>query len=591
MATVAEALDAANFYYRSHNLRSTEAICRKILQQEPERPEALNLLGAVACQVGDPEGAISSISRAIALSPRQPDFHCNLAESYKQLGQLDRAIAAYRKALELQPDIVAGYKGLGDLLFEGGHLNEAQTCYRKWIQLEPNSAVVHFKLGLLAKERGKIEEAIPLYERALQLQPNFVDAYNYLGQAFICQGKFEEAIALHQKALALQPDCLDAIVSLAGIYERQRQFDRAEALLRPAIEAGTDHAGIIHAFAVLCQHQKKPADAIEPLKQRLSRGNLTVSHRRAFLFALADSYDGSGDFDRAFECYRQANELKPITFDRAPTARAISNIEKTLTREGLAGLPAASNSSQLPIFIVGMPRSGTSLAEQILASHPRVFGAGERCALHQLAKQIGSSLGSPVRYPHCLDSLTPPAVDRIASEYLKTLQSLAPDASFITDKMPSNFLHLGLIQLLFPGAKIIHCTRHPLDTCLSCYFQDFLGTQAYAYNLKNLGTFYQMYWDLMAHWQQALSLQIFEIRYEELVANPESKIRELLEFCGLEWDDACLQFHQSDRHIPTASYHQVQQPIYTKSVARHKKYDRHINALKASLGNVLNEFE
>ncbi|MBE9042689.1 sulfotransferase [Oscillatoriales cyanobacterium LEGE 11467] len=591
MATVAEALDAANFYYRSRNLRSTDAICRKILQQEPDRPEALNLLGAVACQVGDLERAIASISRAIELNPRQPDFYCNLAESYKRLGKPDRAIAAFRQALELQPDAVEGYKGLGDLLFEEGNFNEAQNCYQKWMQLEPNSAIVRFKLGLLAKERGKIEEAIPLYEQALQLQPNFVDAYNYLGQAFICQGKFEEAIALHQKALALQPDCLDAIISLAGIYERQRQFDRAEALLRPAIEAGTDHAGIIHAFAVLCQHQKKPADAIEPLKQRLSRGDLTASHRRAFLFTLADSYDASGNFDLAFDCYRQANDLKPMTFDPGPTARAIANIKNTFTREGLAGFATASNSSQLPIFIVGMPRSGTSLAEQILASHPRVFGAGERSALHQLAKQIGPSLGSQVRYPRCLDSLNVLAADRIASEYLQMLQSLAPDASFVTDKMPSNFLHLGLIQLLFPGAKIIHCVRHPLDTCLSCYFQDFLGTHAYAYDLNSLGTFYQLYWDLMAHWQQALSLPIFELRYEELVTEPESKIRNLVEFCGLEWDDACLRFHQSDRHIPTASYHQVQQPIYTKSVARYKNYDRYLDVLKSSLGNMSIAFE
>jgi tetratricopeptide (TPR) repeat protein len=590
MTTVSESLDAANFYYRSGNFRSTEAICRKILQQDPEQAAALNLLGGVTCQMGNPEQAIELIRQAIVLNSHQPEFYVNLGIAYQALGHWKQAISSYQNALELQPDWIDGYQKMGDLLLEKGRFDDANIYYQKLLKLQPKSAIAYFKLGLIAKERGKLDEAIPLYQNAIQLQPNLIDAYNYLGQAFICQGKFEQAIPLHQRALELQPDCLDAIVSMAGIYERQRKFDEAETLLRKVIEAGTDHAGIIHAFAVLCQRQKQPNKAIELLQQRLNQNNLTASHRRALLFTLADSYDASGNFDRAFSNYHKANSLKPVSFDPSETTRAIENIQNYFTREQLTQLPQASNRSKLPIFIVGMPRSGTSLVEQILSSHSQVFGAGERPDLHQLTKSIAQSLNTSFRYPQCLNILTPTSVDQIAADYLKKLQSLTPTASYITDKMPSNFLHLGLIQLLFPGAKIIHCVRHPLDTCLSCYFQDFLGIHAYAYDLNSLGQFYQLYWNLMKHWQQVIDLPIQTVRYEDLVADPEPKIRDLVEFCGLEWEDACLQFHQSQRHIPTASYHQVRQPIYTKSVARYKHYESHLADLKTSLESVLSSF-
>lgn len=590
MATISESIDAAFFYYRSGNLRSTEAICHKILQQEPDRAEALNLLGGVACQMGNPEAAIDSISRAIELNDCQPEFYGNLATAYRSQKRWEEAITTYHKALEIEPKWIEGHQKLGDLFIDIGRLNEAKTCYQNFLKLQPQSAIAYFKLGLIAKDRGKLDEAIPLYQQAIQLQPNFIDAYNYLGQAFICQGKFDRAIPLHQRVLEIYPNCLDAIVSLAGIYERQRKFDEAEALLRPVIQSGTDHAGIIHSFAVLCLRKKQPKQAIEVLEKRLNSHNLTAAHRRALLFTLADNYDAAGDFNRAFTCYQEANSLKPVSFDLQETTRAIDNIQKYFTRERLTQLPQASNRSSLPIFIVGMPRSGTSLVEQILASHPQVFGAGERPDLHQLTKSISSSLNSSFRYPECLDFLHQSSVDRVATGYLTTLQALSPTARYITDKMPSNFLHLGLIQILFPGARIVHCVRHPLDTCLSCYFQDFLGIHAYAYDLKNLGQFYQLYWNLMKYWQQTINLPILNVRYEELVSQPESKIRDLVKFCDLEWNEACLQFHQSSRHIPTASYHQVSQPIYTKSVDRYKHYESHLSDLKTSLGSVLNDF-
>jgi len=246
-------------------------------------------------------------------------------------------------------------------------------------------------------------------------------------------------------------------------------------------------------------------------------------------------------------------------------------------------MPRASVRSDRPVFIVGMPRSGTSLIEQILASHPQVFGAGELTDIVRLPLSLHTMLGTERKYPQCLSLLTQDRIDTFAQHYLDKLASLSPDASRVIDKMPGNFMHLGFIELLFPDARIIHCMRDPLDTCLSCYFQDFSRSHPYSYDLENLGAFYNEYRKIMQHWRSVLSIPMYEIQYEELVADQEMKSRELVEFCGLEWDERCLNFHETKRYVGTASYDQVRQPMYKKSAGRWKNYENRIDVLKKSL--------
>ena len=231
----------------------------------------------------------------------------------------------------------------------------------------------------------------------------------------------------------------------------------------------------------------------------------------------------------------------------------------------------------------GMPRSGTTLIEQIMASHPQVHGAGELNLIHRMASEFPSLLGSATPYPQCIAQATAQKLERIAQTYLGELQKRGGKASRVTDKAPINFLHLGLIDLLFPGARVIHCARDPLDTCLSCYFQPFSGEYSFTYDLGHLGAYYRLYENLMVHWRQILRVPVFEVRYEELVADQERMIRALIEFCGLPWDDRCLKFYETERTVATASFDQVRKPIYAGSVGRWRRYEAYLEPLISAL--------
>jgi hypothetical protein len=243
-------------------------------------------------------------------------------------------------------------------------------------------------------------------------------------------------------------------------------------------------------------------------------------------------------------------------------------------------------SSELPVFIVGMPRSGTSLVEQILASHPSVMGAGELRDIGRCAERLKTRLNSTEDYPACLVELDQETASELAEQYLERLKSICTDEIRVTDKMPGNFLRLGLVAMLLPGARVIHCRRHPLDVCLSCYFQDFIRRSglSYAFDLQNLGEYHTQYAKLMEHWRHVLPLRLLEVDYEQLVDEPEKMSRHLVEFCGLPWDPACLEYHKTQRNVWTASSWQVRQPIYTQSVGRWKHYETYLQPLKNALG-------
>jgi hypothetical protein len=242
----------------------------------------------------------------------------------------------------------------------------------------------------------------------------------------------------------------------------------------------------------------------------------------------------------------------------------------------------ADNASDLPVFIVGMPRSGTSLVEQILDSHPQIHGAGELTDIAKIAESLSACIDSGTPYPECLGELSTELLDRIAEPHLAKLRQLNASALRITDKMPHNFLYLGLVQKLFPHARVIHVLRHPLDTCVSIFFQEFSSEHAYAYDLRHLAGYYQQYERLMQHWERALRLPMLEVRYEDLVDNQERESRRMLEFLGLPWDRQCLDFFRNKRHVATPSYDQVRQPIYASSVERWRRYDRYLEPLKTA---------
>jgi hypothetical protein len=317
----------------------------------------------------------------------------------------------------------------------------------------------------------------------------------------------------------------------------------------------------------------------------LRENKLSAPKRWALHFGVGKRFDDLAAYDDAFAHYRAANELKggAAAFDPADWEQDISRIMATFSRRFFSERPGLGNDSQRPIFVVGMPRSGTSLVEQFLASHPEIAGAGELNDFFLIAGNLSAILGTDIPYPASAELIDEEAAHRLARGYLDHLRELAPDAKRVADKLPGNFLRLGLIALLFPRARVIHCRRDPVDVCLSCYFQNFDERHFYSHDLANLGRYYRQYERLMAHWRATLTLPMLEVSYEALTADPEGVAREMIGFCDLEWDDRCLTYHERDHPIMTASVWQARQPVYRTSVQRWKRYEKHLGPLLQAL--------
>ncbi|MEF8794240.1 sulfotransferase family protein [Thiohalorhabdus sp.] len=303
-------------------------------------------------------------------------------------------------------------------------------------------------------------------------------------------------------------------------------------------------------------------------------------------FQLGGLLDKAGDYGRAFEAFEQANALKPREYHPEQQEALFRRIREQYTADFLARAPRAGHGSRRPIFIVGMPRSGISLTEQILASHPDVHGAGELEDIGPCVNRLAEYTGSTRAMPVAVNDATSQALDQAAGDYLNRLAELVPEETpRVSDKMPHNFLNLGAMALMFPEATFIHTRRDPRDTCLSCYFQNFLAQGlTFAYDLRSLGHYYRLYEGLMAHWREALPGSLYDLQYEELVADPETKVAELLDHCGLEWDDRCMRFFETDRDTKTASYDQVRKPLYTSSAGRWQRYADPLGPLVEELG-------
>jgi tetratricopeptide (TPR) repeat protein len=328
-------------------------------------------------------------------------------------------------------------------------------------------------------------------------------------------------------------------------------------------------------FSQVCASLGRQDEAIAPLEARLAEDGLYRREEIQLHFALGKLYDKQKSYDRAFGHYRRGNDLEPVQFNRAAYRDWVSAVIETYNPEFMLRAPRARNTSEMPVFIIAMPRSGTTLLEQVLASHPLVHGAGETGDIASVSAELLPLIRG--------GTMTEKALDDHANRYLARLESLAGGAARVTDKTVNSFMDLGLIQLLFPKARIIHCVRNPLDTCLSCYFSKLSGSHPYSYNLDDLAAFYLQYHRIMQHWKRVLDLKFMEIRYEELVRDLEAGAKSMIDFLGLDWDPACLEFHKAQRQVTTISYDQVRKPIYTSSLNRWTHYAAHIEELRQAL--------
>jgi hypothetical protein len=396
-------------------------------------------------------------------------------------------------------------------------------------------------------------------------------------------GRYDQAIEAFQRALALDPENPLATGGLSAALERSGQHERARDILRPLLDRGNRHPQLVGAFAAVARHTGEEMRAVELIEEAIS-GTSSTSARIDLHFAAGDLLDRMKHYDQAFRHYEQANAQCGYVYDPVIAERELERLISFFSAQAQARRPRASNRSELPVFIVGMPRSGTTLVEQILASHGEVRAGGELEVMPGIVSDLPKLTGDPAAYPECLGALTRRNIEQPARRYIAALAEIGMGASRVTDKLPHNFLSLGLIDLLLPSARVIHCVRDPVDTCLSNYFKRMSANHPYTANLEHLGHYYRVYQRLMAHWRSVLRIRMHEVRYEELVSDPETEIRRLLDFCGLPWDERCLSFHENRRSVATPSYDQVRRPMYNQSVQRWRHYEAHLGPLLKALG-------
>lgn len=451
---------------------------------------------------------------------------------------------------DAQDNLGVAHINLGAALAAKGRIADAIGHYEHALVFQPGHAGAHYNLGIALGSQGRVDEAVWHYQRAVAIRPDYADAHNNLGVAFAAQGKSEDAAAYYRKALAANPDHAEAHNNLANIFREQGNFDQAMAHYDQAISIQPDNAEAhYHRTEIKTFH---PGDEDLTALESLARRNDLPAEKAPFIhFALAKALEDIGDFAQSFEHLRKGNDAKrwQIHYDEPAVIR---NFQRIASER----FEATSDPSTVPIFVLGMPRSGSTLIEQILASHPQIQGAGE------LQSQWG------------LDG----------QRYLAGLPALAEGQVRIVDKLPENFLRIGLIRRMLPNAKIIHSVRDPIDTCVSCYSKLFTTGQHFSYDMAELGRYYRLYAKLMAHWRSVLPPDaMLDVAYEDVVDDLEGQARRMIDYCGLPWDDRCLGFHKTVRPVKTASAVQVRKPLFRSSLQRWRRFEAPIGPLLQAL--------
>jgi tetratricopeptide (TPR) repeat protein len=547
---------------------------RRALESRPRDADVLANLADALRQRGELDEAVRCSERAIALDHSLPRAHNVLGLSLAGLGQREAAVVSLRQALALDPRSVEALTNLANVLRELGERREALALYGRAAELDPKRADTHCGLGQALFELRRLDEAAESFRRALALRPVYPFAQVGLAAALRVQGHAEEAQASCRAALACAPDDVEALVLLAELHGDRGRFAESEELLERAIGLNPHCAT---AYCSIAAHRRMTSDDTAWLSgvQALLEQPLSLRQSIALRYALGKYFDDVGRYDSAFHYYREANELTRrygSRYDGDKLARRIDRLVERFDAAFIRGLQSSGSDSERPVFIVGMPRSGTSLAEQILASHPEVFGAGE-VRFWDHAFGVLEKTGLEAR---AVAALAP----GFADDYLARLAAAPARASRVIDKMPANFLYAGMIHAAFPRARIIHMQRDPIDTCLSIYFQNFFNMSPYGHDLEHLAHYYAQYLRVTDHWRAVLpATALLEVRYEALVADPEGSTRRMLSFIGLPWDPRCLDFHQTERVVITASRWQVRQKIHATSVERWRKYEKHVGPL------------
>ncbi len=577
---------------------------RQALAEHPGSAVAWHDLGILLQRRGALAESRAALERSLALDPAPASPHNNLGNTLTLLGELEAAVGSYARAIERDAGMTAAHANAAAALYQLGRFEEARGHAARALEREPGStaaaitaALVDGALGgyqvalerldaLQARAPGDLTvvsarayvllrleryaEAIDAAERGLHERPDFGALLEALGCAQRALGRYEEAFATFDRAIALGHNPASTLVLKASGLLELGALDGARAALDRALEL--DPA---NPQAWLARNELHPFAPGDPQLARMEELLATApalrgkEHRTLMHFALGKAYHKARDTDAAFRHFAAGNAAKRATFayDVATDEAFARERIARYTPATMARSAGGGDASRAPIFVLGMPRSGTSLVEQILASHPAVYGAGEQTFFDQALEECGSD-----------------DVAALGARYLALIDGIAPPDRRVVDKLPSNFRHAGLIHLALPRARIVHCVRDPLDTCFSCYTTLFTGRQDFSFDLVEAGRYYRAYAALVDHWRSVLPPGVMlDVRYEELVADIEAGARRLLAFLDLPWNDAVLRYYETNRPVRTASYAQVRRPVYATSVGAAQPYRAHLQPLIEAL--------
>lgn len=577
-------LESALKHHQAGRLDEARRAYDEILAQEPNNFVAIHFRGVIALQEGDAQAAIKQIKRSLAIQPKYAEAHYHMGRAQQKIDQPEEAIRSYKEAIAIKADYVLAFVHLGDCYHRLGRLDEAVASYRQAIRVLPEFPLAHNNLGIALMTQGHLDEALASHKTALELQPDYADAQLCIGNVYMTQGLLEKAEQSFRKTVEIQPAHADAHNNLGIVLQELGQVDAAREQYVRAIEINPDHAVSYRHLAHIRKHSAED-DIVSSMKRVYAASGLKDDDRMHLAFGLGKAYEDLQRPDQAFEFYAKGNEIRRAQFDFSIDTEAdlLDRVKRVFNKPFVDEHMAAGCPDETPIFVLGLPRSGTTLVEQILASHPAVFGAGELTNFPRLiAANFEGADGST--YPERVTGFSGSDFHRFGSQYVEEIRRLGGSAQFVTDKLPRNFIHIGMIKLSLPNAKIVHCVRNPADIGFSIFKSYFSADgNYYAYDLSEIGQYFNLYADIMAHWKDLLGADIFEIRYEDLIVDQEAQTRRLLDYCGLDWNDDCLNFHKTKRPVRTNSVGQVRQPIYASSIESWKPFERHLAPMLALL--------
>ena len=583
--------DLGRLLVELHRPEEAVELLQKATRLNPKEEKALFELGKALAMTGRGKEADEAFEKSFDLNPERKQLA--IAAEHQKAGRLEEAERCCRDVLRVNPENVDALRLLGITLVRDGRIDEAETQFRKAIDIAPDFVGALMDLGRSLKDQSQFEEAIECFKRAMRLEPTNFQAPFLLASTLSPAALTYEALEAYERVLELRPNHPGAKLGLAHVLKTVGRQAEAVAAYRECIDLKPNNGETYWSMANLKTYRLSDED-IKTMESKVDLDEVDAESRVNFLFALAKAHEDRGNYERAWPYYVDGNAGRRALEYYDPVQTEVTNdalievFDKPLfeRNEGI-GNPDAS-----PIFVVGLPRSGSTLIEQILASHSMVEGTSELPYLGQVATSLSRNRADGVNYPQAVRELGSTHFDMLGKDYLRRAQLHRTEGTqHFVDKMPNNFPSIGLIHLILPNAKIVDARRYPLDSCLSCYRQLFARGQTFTYDLTDIGEYYLQYERMMDHWHEVLPDRVLTVQYEEMVTDFENQVRRLIDYCGLPWEDACSSFHETDRPVRTASSEQVRQPVYTKSINFWRNHEEHLGELIEVLKPVLGRYE